>query len=460
MSDLDAAVDFSTEAFELSSQYLANDPQYRHQYSEVLCNLSIQLNASKEHQQALRYAQEAVELARAWLLKGNADAYPSNIYALITSLLSLRDCFLGLDDLDARLSTSKELFTLLKQCHATDFSQVNEATPHSVGYFKGELVFDIGRELWMTENMEVAVQATALDALRYCSEYLPTVAGQEVASLMVLNDLGCALRRRGEAESWVIPTMVTHARKWFESRTINVPDFSQTLLNLAADQYQHGSFEGALDTLEEALRLLASYVEPALKAQRTGTSTETNKNMEQGIAYYLYALEMKQALLVLSVQDQGDSPQRALGTALEILDKIESTIALFPAPKFYRARLWSGLYWRPKVLVELGDAAGARKALDENTSCDFEVDTNSDPINSADVLIATFRCVRLHMQFSLQHLREQMGNEEVQESITALEGAGREEDEFLRVSTGNREYFATLLRGEHDFWPHDRSMLS
>ena len=163
-------------------------------------------------------------------------------------------------------------------------------------------------------------------------------------------------------------------------------------------------FEEALGTLEEVLRLLSSYVEPALEAQRTGPNTEANESnpFEHAIAYYLYALEMKQALLVLSAKGQGDSPRRALETALEILDKIKSTLALFPAPRFYRSRIWSGLYWRPKVLVGLGDAAGAHEALDAGHSSDYEVDS----FNSADMLIATFRCACLGMQFNLQHLRE------------------------------------------------------
>ena len=458
MSDHDAAVDIGTEAFKLSSQYLANDPQYQHQHSEVLGDLAVRLSASKKHQEALGYAQQAVDLARARLLNGNADAYPYNLYSLIMSLLSLRDCFIGLGDLDASFSVSKEVFDLLKKCCVTDFSQFDAARARAIAYFKSELVFDIGQALWMTKYTNEVVQATALDALRYCSEYLPTVAGQEANSLIALNNLGCVLQRRGEAESWVIPTMVSHARKWFESGTIDVPDFSQTLLNLAADQYQHGSFEEALDTLEEALRLLASYVEPALEAQRTDPSANTNESDPSAIAYYLYALEMKQALLVLSAKHRGDSPQRALETALEILDKIESIIALFPAPKFYRSRLWSGKYWRTKVLAELGDAVGARKAVNENTSCDFKLGANANPINSIDMFIAVVRCTRLRMQFSLQHLREQMSDKEVQGCIEALEIAGRDEDKFLRM--GNHEYYATLLRGEHDFWPHDRSMLS
>ena len=51
-----------------------------------------------------------------------------------------------------------------------------------------------------------------------------------------------------------------------------------------------------------------------------------------------------------------------------------------------------------------------------------------------------------------------MSDQEAQEGITALEGLRHAEDEFLRV--GNCEYWRTLLRGDHDFWPHDRSMLS
>ena len=452
MSDPDAAVDFGTQAFTLSSQYLANDVEYRNQHSEVLCNLCVQLNAGKKHQLALRHAQAAVELARAWLLDGNADAYPSNVYALITALLSLRDAFAGLDDPPARLSVAKDLFAALKQGHATDFGQAHGAAPRFAHYFHGELVFDIGRELWTAEDTGAAAQAAGLDALRFCAGCLPTVRGQEAASLLALNDLGGAVRRRGEPEGWIIPTMVAYARKWFGSGAIGVPDFSQTLLNLAADQYQRGSFEEALDTLEEALLLLAGYVEPVLEARRTDPNTETP--FEHAIAYYLHALEMKQALLVLSAKGQGDSPQRALETALEILDKIESTLALFPPSKFYRSRICSGLYWRIKVLVELGDAVGAHKALVENSANDFEADL----ISSLDMYIAIYRCVRLSVQLSLQHLREHMSDQEVQDGITALEGAGREVDEFLGME--NRDYWGTLLRGEHDFWPHDRSMLS
>ena len=417
-------------------QYLANDPGYRQQHSKVLSNLSLQLKATKEHERALRYAQEAVELNRASLLNGTADTYPSDVYALIDSLVNLRDIFVDLDEPDSLLPISKELFTLLRQCHAINFSQVHEATPDYPDYDKGELIFDLGRDLWTTECMDETSQATAVDALRFCSEYLPTVPGQEANSLMTLNDLGIILRRRGEPESWIIPTMATHARNWFQSGSISVPDFTQALLNLAADQYQRGSFEEALDTLEEALHLLTSYVEPALEAQRIGVNTDMNGSspIEAAIAFYLYALEMKQALLVLKAKGQGASPQSALKAALEILDKIESTLALFPAPKFYRARIWSGFYWRPKVLMELGDDIGALKCIHESSSNDYEVGS----IDSVDrySAIAVLRCVRSGLELSLQHLREQTDDQEVQDGITALEDIVSTEDSFRE--TGDR----------------------
>jgi tetratricopeptide (TPR) repeat protein len=450
----DAAVDFGTQALDLSSQHLANDPDYRRQHSKVLHNLSFHLNASKDHLRALGYAQETVQFTRALLVDGKADAYPSNVALLITSLVLLRDTFIDLNDTDSRLSISKELFTLLKQCHVTDFSQIDDVIPQWVEYFKGGLVFDLGRDLWMTENMDEASQATAVDALRFCSEYLPTVAGQEVASLMVLNDLGTVLRRRGEAGDWIIPTMATHARKWFESGAISVPHFAQTLITLAADQYQRSSFGEALDTLEGALRLLAGYVDPVLGARRAGTNAETNEStpVEHGIAFYLYALEMKQALLVLNAKDQAVSPQGALEAALEILTTIESTLALFPAPKFYRARLWSGFYWRPKVLVELGDHDGALKYFRRSSADNFGVQS-AGPFDVYGV-IALIRGLRLGVLLGLQHLRGQMDDGEIQDGIEALKDISSQED------VANTEYLGTLLRGDHDFWPHDRSMLS
>jgi tetratricopeptide (TPR) repeat protein len=446
----------------LSSQYLASDPEYQLQHSKILSNLSLQLGASKRHQLALPYAQEAVELNRALLLNGNTDTYPSNIYTLITHLLCLRDIFIELDDLDSRLSVSQELFTLLKHHHATDFSRVNGASPKYLDYLKGELVFDIGRDLWSNKTTDKTSQAIAVDALRFCSEYLPPVAGQEVSSLMVLNDIGFTLRRHGKAEGWVIPTMVTHARKWFESGAISVSDFTQTLVSLAADQYQRGCFEEALDTLEEALRLLLGHIGPALEAPRTGVRTGVDiepsgsSPTEHAIAFYLYALEMKQALLVLKAKGQGVSPQGALEAALGILDKIKSTLTLFPAPKFYRARIWSEFYWRPKVLLELGEND---EALNRDSSADSWVGS----IDSVDVYsaAAVMRGTRLGIQLFLQHLRpkdDQEAQQVISDFEVALEELANTESVFLEVEP--YEYWGTLFKGDHDFWPHDRSMIS
>ena len=85
--------------------------------------------------------------------------------------------------------------------------------------------------------------------------------------------------------------------------------------------------------MEEALRPLAGHVEPALEVQRHGVNIEADRGrpVEYAIALHLYALKLKQ---VLKANGQEVTPRRALEAAQEILDKIECTLALFPALKF------------------------------------------------------------------------------------------------------------------------------
>ena len=318
-------------------------------------NLSLLLALQGRSQQSYRRAQEAYN---SFLHLTAPDFRDRVSYLRIVALDHLLTLSMKLGISPDRLSPL--VIELANYIIDADDSvwEVKDATPETLPYYRARLLWELYRLLEPPGDYGRSIDRARLTPIITTAvERLQDVEGQESIFVDALVDLDLHLRDVGRADRSLSGRIIAATEKWLEVANEGVQDVALNFLRLpvalvhsASDDINESDLESATRSLERAIPTLKELAEVYLQARKPEGKKEVQDRapippeditQKQVVGYWLYALELKRAVLTHSwaATDERQEMEDQAKRALKICREIETVLSSYPESQFVRARL-------------------------------------------------------------------------------------------------------------------------